>query len=105
MFCENCGSPLPELANFCTGCGGRVRKTSPPAPVASPPAAAYQASIPAPITPARDPRPLEQPIDQGAAQPRKVAVMNYAGVGMPATESHPAARCAWCGATIDGGQQ
>ena len=88
MFCENCGSPLPESANFCTGCGGRVGALPPtPPPVAD--------IVPAPPAPVHD-------VSQVA---HKVSVTTYAGVGVPVTESHPAGKCTWCAALIDAGQQ
>ncbi len=27
MFCTNCGSPVPDAANFCTACGSAVQRT------------------------------------------------------------------------------
>ena len=98
MFCENCGSKLPETANFCTGCGARVRTPAPspqtPAPQmpaqTQPPPVAYAAAMP--------------PVHEVPQAAHKVPVANYAGTGIPVAESHPAGKCTWCGAIIDVGQ-
>jgi len=99
MFCENCGSKLPGTANFCTGCGARVRT-----PVASP-------QTPAPEIPAQtQPPPVAYaasvaPVQEVPQAAHRVPVTNYAGTAIPVTESHPAGKCTWCAAIIDIGQQ
>ncbi|MBR1842008.1 MAG: zinc-ribbon domain-containing protein [Oscillospiraceae bacterium] len=35
-FCQNCGSPLPEGANFCTSCGASVAQSAPQVRLAQP---------------------------------------------------------------------
>lgn len=48
MFCANCGSPIPDMAKFCMGCGARVdrepRLSPAPANLAAEPQAAPFAS-------------------------------------------------------------
>lgn len=95
MFCENCGSSLPERANFCVACGGYVRAVPPltatPVQGQSSPVAAPSVSVP--------------PAHDAPQVAHKVPVMNYVGTGVPLTESHPVGKCSWCDATIDAGQQ
>jgi uncharacterized protein (AIM24 family) len=97
MFCENCGSKLPGPVNFCTGCGARVRTpgpstaTPPPMPAQNqPPSAAYPVAV--------------TPVQEVPRTPHKVPVTNYAGTGIPLSETHPAGKCSWCAAIIDAGQ-
>lgn len=91
MFCENCGSSLPEIANFCVACGGRV-----PTLPASPP-------TPTPVQPSPGAYGVS-PAHEAPQIAHKVPVANYAGTGVPLTESHPVGTCTWCGALIDAGQ-
>ncbi len=99
MFCENCGSKLTGAAKFCTACGAQARTpaASPQTPApempaqTQPPPAAFAVSMP--------------PVQQVPQAAHKVPVTNYAGTGIPLTESHPAGKCTWCGAVIDLGQQ
>ena len=48
MFCEKCGSKLPENAKFCAGCGAKAELAQPmasqPQAQYAPPAPTYQAS-------------------------------------------------------------
>jgi uncharacterized protein (AIM24 family) len=97
MFCENCGSKLPGAVNFCTGCGARVRtlraspEASPQVPTQNqPPSAAYPVAV--------------TPVQEVPRTPHKVPVTNYAGTGIPLSETHPAGKCSWCAAIIDAGQ-
>ncbi len=93
MFCENCGSKLPGPVNFCTGCGARV-PTIAPAPQTPAQNQPTPVAYPASVAPVRE-------MPQAA---QKVPVAHYAGTGIPAEQSHPAGKCAWCGAIIDAGQ-
>jgi hypothetical protein len=67
MFCESCGTKLPEGAKFCGACGATV-ETSPPANAAPQKPAA---TSPAPPPPTYTPPPVEVPpsYQQGYAQP------------------------------------
>lgn len=82
MFCTNCGSPVPDAANFCTACGAPVQR----APAA--PATAQQPALP--------PEPVHhmQPV-----QPPPVPVQPA-----PAQAASIPATCPWCGAEISAGQ-
>jgi uncharacterized protein (AIM24 family) len=86
MFCETCGSQLPDRANFCVGCGAKVQAAHPVAQAAAPPAYAPPAHHP-------------------PAEPRTVPVTNYAGTAAPVAAPHAPAKCNWCGAEIQAGQQ
>ena len=48
MFCEKCGSKLPENAKFCAGCGAQAELAQPiasqPPAEYTPPATTYQTS-------------------------------------------------------------
>ena len=82
MFCTNCGSQVPETANFCVGCGTPARhaqETSPP-PTPAPPAYALP----------------PQPSYSAAPPPAPVA--------QPSAPQASTGKCAWCGATVDGTQ-
>lgn len=52
MFCQNCGSQIPDNASFCTSCGAKL--TAPAAPVTAPPVAPapQQTYAAAPVAPA-----------------------------------------------------
>ena len=76
MFCTNCGSPVPDTANFCTACGSAVRHAPAPAPIE--PAAPIQRS---------------QPVQPPPRAPEPAVTSTLA----PAT-------CPWCGAEISGAQ-
>jgi uncharacterized protein (AIM24 family) len=81
MFCVTCGSQLPsEAANFCTGCGAPVKRTSAPETPATP----------QPDPPAPAPRIVEAP---AAAIP----VVRPA----PVISSAAPSKCPWCGASVD----
>jgi uncharacterized protein (AIM24 family) len=77
MFCESCGSHLPDDANFCTKCGAKVKlHDAPTARVAQAP----------PAAPIPTPRPALPPV---AAPPSAPVVA--------------ATQCTWCGAPIAAG--
>jgi uncharacterized protein (AIM24 family) len=76
MFCTNCGSQVPDTANFCTACGSAVQRAPTPAP-AEPPAPVQRSQ---PVQP--PPRAPEPPITSAAAP----------------------ANCPWCGAEISAAQ-
>jgi uncharacterized protein (AIM24 family) len=81
MFCTQCGTKIPETANFCVGCGAAVKHGAAPEPTAS-----VQVDPPA-YTPA-----LTPPAHSVADAPVK-----------PSPAVAAVAKCSWCGATIDGG--
>lgn len=77
MFCTNCGSPVPDTANFCTACGSKVQS----APAAQPPTPrpdVVQRSLPA--------QPPPRPVDP------------------PPPASNTATTCPWCAAEISASQ-
>jgi len=78
MFCTNCGSSVPDSANFCTACGSGVPRAPAPVTTPAPPAAPIQYSQPA-QPPLRAP---QQPMTSAAA---------------PTT-------CPWCGGEISAAQ-
>ncbi len=50
MFCTNCGSRVPDDANFCVGCGSQVKKAAPVPPAPPPPPPRPVASASAMVT-------------------------------------------------------
>jgi uncharacterized protein (AIM24 family)/RNA polymerase subunit RPABC4/transcription elongation factor Spt4 len=88
MFCTNCGSPLPDQANFCVGCGSPVRKpfTEAPQPVAQAPAA--QA-------------PIQPPPPQAAPIPTQHTSATVACQWCRAVVPADSGSCPKCGATLD----
>jgi uncharacterized protein (AIM24 family) len=75
MFCTNCGSPVPDAANFCTACGGAIQRAPATTPAEPQPAARIQPAQP-------PPRPAPQP---------------------PVSSGAPAI-CPWCAAEISSAQ-
>lgn len=49
MFCENCGTQLPDDAKFCASCGTTLEASAPAAP--PPPAQAVPPAAPPPVNP------------------------------------------------------
>ncbi len=74
MFCVNCGSGVPDSANFCVSCGTRVNRTAAAVPVS--PAASVPAAPPPVVAPAAE---------SLAAAPHGVH----------------GSKCSWCGATVE----
>ena len=68
MFCENCGTQIPEGSRFCAGCGKPVAAQSAPAPVQEQFAAPVQEQFVAPVQPQYQ-APV-QPQYQASAQPQ-----------------------------------
>ena len=68
MFCENCGTQIPEGSRFCAGCGKPVAAQSAPAPVQEQFAAPVQEQFVAPVQPQYQ-APV-QPQYQAPAQPQ-----------------------------------
>lgn len=82
MFCIQCGTPLPDAANFCTGCGSPVQ-----------PAAANPSAVPPP----------EAPIATRAVPPPRPpapAMVSTCAWCHARIEGAPAA-CPRCGATLN----
>ncbi len=79
MFCTNCGSQVPDTANFCTACGGAVQRG--PAPAES-----------APVEPAA-PIQYSQPVQPPPRAPQPPTI----------TAASPAT-CPWCAAEISADQ-
>ena len=79
MFCTNCGSSVPDAANFCTACGSAINQA--PAPAAAPPVSTPQTAAPIEYS-----RPVQPP--PRAPEPPPVP----AGVET---------KCPWCAAEID----
>lgn len=87
MFCTQCGSKIPEAANFCVSCGVRVAAAQPVEQTPEPPAA-VRAFIPEPASA------LEE------------AVPSAANDTLPApVRSKAIATCRWCGAVSDGSRE
>ncbi len=82
MFCTNCGTRIPDNANFCVGCGSRVSQTEPPAPAQSAPA---------------EPPPVYSEVTE---TPRSHPAPPPLDVTAPAVKT----KCSWCGAVIDSAQ-
>ena len=62
MFCTNCGSSVPDSANFCTACGSAVQH----APAPPPPHARPQPPPRAPVQRRRQLPQVSQPFAPGA---------------------------------------
>lgn len=89
MFCTQCGTPIPQMANFCVGCGARVAGANPQPPVAP--------SAPTPPTFAAEP-PVVPPTASSDTQ---------APYGQPpappiAARHSTEVKCSWCGAVSSG---
>ncbi len=91
MFCTNCGSQIPDAANFCTGCGSQVKR-EPVAAYAPPPPEPTVMQHATPLTTAPvSPQPPR-------TMPATVACQWCREVVSTATGS-----CPKCGATLDVG--
>ena len=96
MFCTNCGSQMPETANFCVTCGSRLNAPAAP-PQAPPPPQAYAAP--------------PQPAPQAPAPPPQAAAYvptPPAQAPMPPAPHPPVStstvKCPWCAEIVPGGQ-
>lgn len=78
MFCTNCGSQIPDGANFCVACGAPAKRPQPPQ---------------APVPPSPQPQPLVP------AQPATHAASRCSWCGAPVDATQTS--CPKCGATID----
>ena len=72
MFCESCGSSVPDGQAFCSNCGARVTQAAPQAAPAQP---VYQ-----PV--AQPVQPVYQPIAQPAVQPVMVQQPKSSGMAI-----------------------
>ncbi len=79
MFCTNCGSSVPDTANFCTACGSAVQRAPAARTSAAQPAATRQYS-----------QPVQPP-------PRAPQIPRWYPAGAPTV-------CPWCGAEISAAQ-
>lgn len=77
MFCEKCGSKLPENAKFCGSCGAKTESVQPaavhdqPAPPPPPPPPA-QATPSQSYTP-----PVQAPVHSGTMESETLSIGNY----------------------------
>ena len=81
MFCQSCGSSLPQDASFCVSCGAQVKSH-----VAAPAAVPYAAQ---PVVPPAAPAAVPYAAPPVSAAPP------------PAAPASRAARCSWCGSPLD----
>jgi len=84
MFCTHCGARIPDVANFCVGCGAQVNR-----------GAATVSASPAPPAPPADSAPVPPPpvrSDPALANPPV----------RPASPPGAVTKCAWCNAAIEG---
>ncbi|MGI6616225.1 MAG: zinc ribbon domain-containing protein [Dethiobacteria bacterium] len=87
MFCEKCGSKLPENAKFCGSCGA---KTVPVEPAVATPV--HDQPAPPPPPPAQSAAqsytPPAQPATQGYTPPAQAAAQSYTPPAQPATQGY-----------------
>jgi hypothetical protein len=104
MFCENCGSPLPEDSKFCLSCGAKVAGTGPvqeaaaaaeavqidEAPAADAVVRTEQQESPAePVKYEPQPKPVEPAVQPSQAQPVPQTGPDFHSQPQPAPQFEP----------------
>lgn len=94
MFCEKCGSKLPENAKFCGSCGAKTEPLQPAAAIPvpdhpAPPPLSYTPPVQAPqsytppaqAVPSRSyPPPVQAPVHSGTMESEPLSVGKYIGM-------------------------